>query len=162
MIVRAITIDVINEYIIAELGKLFGGQEDGVGKNLGSECIDVRAQMEEFEHTTYSKLYGKVKFIKEPKDDFVRIHLSACRYGYDFFNEPGMSARAGEDREECAVCYEETDRTIRCGHRICENCVTKIMNHNKKLDCPLCRRSQEDDGGLHIRYPGHLMWLLFA
>ncbi len=28
---RAITIDVINEYIIAELGKLFGEQEDGAG-----------------------------------------------------------------------------------------------------------------------------------
>ena len=161
MIVRAITIDVINEYIISELEKLFGEQEDGAG-NTSSECTDVRAQMEEFKHTTGSKQYGTVKFIKEPKDDFVRIHLSACRYGYDFFNEPGMSARAGEDRDECAVCYEETDRTIRCGHRICENCVTKIMNHNKKLDCPLCRRSQEDDGGLHIRYPAHLMWLLFA
>ncbi len=38
------------------------------------------------------------------------------------------------ENEECCICYEKAEHTIKCMHNVCENCLFKI---NK---CPLCRK----------------------
>ena len=149
MISRTIDIHDINQFIIDQLSIFFNKSSD-------------LKKMEKFEFTTHNKIYGPVKFKKEKSDTVVHIHFSSCRYGYDFYNSLGQSTSDICDKDECAVCYEDTEHKIQCGHRLCGKCITEIMKHSKTFDCPLCRKKHETSGGLDIKYPAHLMLLLFA
>ena len=102
---------------------------------------------------------GPVIFSKNKGDDFFKIHLLKCKYGYDFFNQDNINT---SHTEECCVCFEQTHSVIKCGHRVCDECVQNIMKHIKKVQCPLCRENHENNNGLIINYPLHLATLLFS
>ena len=154
MISKTIDIEDINKYIIEQLSLVFNKS------NTKEELITKK--MNAFEHVAWSKIYGTVCFKKQESDMFVNIDFKSCRFGYDFYNQSGPSNCKETDLDECCVCYENTDNKIMCGHRICVGCVNDIMRHSKTMDCPLCRRKHETNTGLQIKYPAHLILLLFG
>ena len=162
MISRTIDIVDINQYIIEQLSLIFDkSKSKSKSKSKTKEKVNPK-KMNEFEHTTWSRIYGTVVFKKKESDLFVNIYFKSCRFGYDFYNQSGPSNCKETDLDECCVCYENTDNKIMCGHRICVHCVNDIMKHSKTMDCPLCRKKHETDEGLKIKYPAHLMLLLFG
>ena len=44
------------------------------------------------------------------------------------------------NKDECSVCFEETDNRTICGHSVCKKCLLNIYQNNE-LICPYCRRS---------------------
>lgn len=41
---------------------------------------------------------------------------------------------------ECHVCFEETNNTLECGHKVCEHCMHRIKNSIDCLYmCPVCK-----------------------
>ncbi|XP_070554786.1 E3 ubiquitin-protein ligase TRIM56-like [Ptychodera flava] len=49
----------------------------------------------------------------------------------------------------CGICSEryQDAKTLSCLHTFCEECLGKLVKITGKLDCPICRRSQELTGG---------------
>ena len=163
MISKTIDITDINDYIIEQLSILFKKSEsESKSKSNPKSQKETKANMDKFEHITWCKLFGTVSFKKQLGDAFINIYFRDCRFGYDFYNQNGPSDCAEIDVDECCVCYENTDNKIMCGHRLCVGCVNDIMKHSKTMDCPLCRKKHETSEGLEIKYPAHLMWLLFG
>ena len=121
--------------------------------------IIIKKKMDIHSLDTYRKdnILGFVEFKKEKNNDYIDITLRNCNYGYDFYNKEICK----EKEDECCVCFINTQKAIACGHIICDDCISEIMKHSKTLNCPLCRQNQEIKGGLKIKYPLHLVTLLF-
>ena len=141
MISKFATPEYINDFIIEIIEKL----------------VNKKTQLSKLNHYVRDKLLGYVTFTKNKNDEFIQVYLKDCKYGYDFYNQLLLKNTS----DECCVCYDNTQHMISCGHNICESCVTNIMQHSKTLNCPLCRKSQETKNGLIIKYPIHLVTLLF-
>ena len=141
MISKIATPEYINEFIINILEKL----------------VNKKTQISKLNHYVRDELLGYVTFTTNENDEFIQVHLKDCKFGYDFYNKD--YTRDKED--ECCVCYDHTTHTIFCGHNICESCITNIMQYSKTLACPMCRKNHETNNGLQIKYPMHLVNLLF-
>jgi hypothetical protein len=50
----------------------------------------------------------------------------------------------GDQKVECAVCYNVCRNVTRCGHAVCKQCVENwkrvCITRGKSVSCPLCRR----------------------
>lgn len=141
MISKIATPEYINDFIIEIIEHL----------------VNKKTQLSKLNHYVRDKLLGYVTFTKNKNDEFIQVHLKDCKYGYDFYNQLLLK----NTTDECCVCYENTTHIISCGHTICDSCVTNIMQYSKTLNCPLCRQNQETKNGLIIKYPIHLVTLLF-
>ena len=142
MISKTASPDYINQYIINTL-------ETIIKKKRGTTLNTINRKF-------YDYLLGEVTFKKQAENDYINVNLKNCRYGYDFYNRDLQHTE-----DECCVCYENTNQSIECGHIICDDCIKKIMVHSKSLKCPMCRKDQETNNGLQIKYPMHLVTLLF-
>ena len=146
MISKTASPEYINQYIINSLDIM-------IKKYNKKNINDYKFLNKKF----YDYLLGEVEFKKEAENDYINITLKNCRYGFDFYNQVYYRNK----KEECCVCYENTNQSIQCGHTICDNCIQKIMDHSKTLECPMCRKNHETNRGLKIKYPMHLVTLLF-
>lgn len=158
MIRRTITLNEINDFIIAELEYIFVNKQTfkkSLNKNRKTEKNEKNEKV--FNYLKKDKKFGTVQFCKNKNDSHIKIHFIGCRYGYDFYNND-LSVKTSD---ECCVCYEKTQDVIQCGHKICGSCVTEIMKHSKSMNCPMCRKNHESNEGLKINYPMHLVTLLF-
>ena len=142
MISKTASPDYINQYIINAL-------ETIIKKRRGATLNTINRRFHDY-------LLGEVTFKKEAENDYINVNLKNCRYGYDFYNRDLQ-----HKEDECCVCYENTNQSIECGHIICDDCIKNIMEHSKSLKCPMCRKDQETNNGLQIKYPMHLVTLLF-
>lgn len=142
MISKMASPDYINQYIINTL-------ETIIKKKRGTTLNTINRRFHDY-------LLGEVTFKKQACNDYINVNLKNCRYGYDFYNRDLQHTE-----DECCVCYENTNQSIECGHIICDDCIKKIMEHSKSLKCPMCRKDQETNNGLQIKYPMHLVTLLF-
>lgn len=142
MISKTASPDYINQYIINTL-------ETIIKKKRGTTLNTINRRFHDY-------LLGEVTFKKHAGNDYINVNLKNCRYGYDFYNRDLQHTE-----DECCVCYENTNQSIECGHIICDDCIKKIMDHSKTLKCPMCRKNHETNNGLQIKYPMHLVTLLF-
>ena len=142
MISKMASPDYINQYIINTL-------ETIIKKRRGTTLNTINRRFHDY-------LLGEVTFKKQAGNDYINVNLKNCRYGYDFYNRDLQ-----HKEDECCVCYENTNQSIECGHIICDDCIKNIMEHSKSLKCPMCRKDQETNNGLQIKYPMHLVTLLF-
>lgn len=143
MISKTASPDYINQYIINTL-------EIIIKKKSVTRLNTINRRF-------YDYLLGEVIFKKDSDTDYINITLKNCKFGYDFYNKENNI-----DKEaECCVCYENTTQSIECGHIICDDCMQKIMEYSKTLACPMCRKNHETNNGLQIKYPMHLVTLLF-
>lgn len=142
MISKTASPDYINQYIINTL-------ETIIKKRRRTTLNTINRRFHDY-------LLGEVTFKKEAENDYINVNLKNCRYGYDFYNRDLQ-----HKEDECCVCYENTNQSIECGHIICDDCIKNIMEHSKSLKCPMCRKDQETNNGLQIKYPMHLVTLLF-
>jgi hypothetical protein len=44
-----------------------------------------------------------------------------------------------DTKEECCVCYNDTNSFTKCNHPVCDECLNLIPTY----DCPLCRQELE-------------------
>ena len=164
MITRTITLNEINDFIIAELENIFVEktfEKKLFKKKLFKKSLNKNEINEKvFNYSKKHQKFGIVQFRKNKNDSHIKIHFIGCRYGFDFYNND-QSTETTETTDECCVCYEKTQEVIHCGHKICGSCVTEIMNHSKTINCPMCRKNHEINEGLKINYPMHLVTLLF-
>ena len=143
MISKTASPEYINQYIINTL-------ETIIKKRRGTTLNTINRRF-------YDYLLGEVTFKKEAKNDYINVNLKNCKFGYDFYNKEYTQ----DEEDECCVCYEKTKQSIECGHIICDDCIKKIMDHSKTIACPMCRKNHETNKGLQIKYPMHLVTLLF-
>ena len=145
MIARTILLEEINKFIINQLEGIYDSNKNITQKDAV------------FKYSKKDQKFGTVHFCKKESDSYIEIKFYSCRYGYDFYNNDPST----KITDECCVCYEKTQDVIHCGHKICGSCVTEIMKHSKTLNCPMCRKNHESNNGLIIKYPMHLVTLLF-
>lgn len=72
------------------------------------------------------RLYGDIHFKSVDNNLFVNFKKSKrpCLLKNDI-------------TDNCCICYDDCNKTLKCGHYICKNCIQWIQTNNS---CPLCRR----------------------
>lgn len=50
-----------------------------------------------------------------------------------------------KQENECPICYNDLKSNIKvilkCGHFFCSSCISKVLKHNEKENCPFCRQT---------------------
>lgn len=81
----------------------------------------------DIDYETYDKIYGFIHFKSENKKLLI-----------NFKNSKRPILIKIDKLDNCCVCYDECDKTLKCGHYLCSSCVKWVQINNT---CPVCRAS---------------------
>ena len=91
------------------------------------------------DYETYNKHYGFIHF--KTNNNILLINFKSSK-------RPRLLKN--DKIDSCCVCYEDCNRTLKCGHYICKECIQWIQTHNT---CPMCRQGNNYNIGYIFSIP---------
>lgn len=104
------------------------------------QCVyldnDINSDL--YTHIMHKK-YGLVEFTIE--DNCLLVNFKNCK-------KPNTNISLND---ECSVCYDKCNTTLKCGHFLCSECIKNWLQPNDT--CPICRNDKNYKFGYIFRIP---------